>query len=94
MLELDAMQVMLETEWLDLRTDVTLVSEDTYWRLYFTIGDTYGDDVRGGDKGGGHVCWQGGWKWMTINEIGQKWWKSLKMNMDDIGYEEKKSLRK
>ena len=37
---------------LDLRTsftDVTLVSEDTYWRLYWEtliINDTYGGDVR------------------------------------------------
>ena len=60
MLELDAIQVMLETEWLDLRTEVTLVSEDTYWRLYWCDAGDYGDDVRGGDKGGGHVCWQGG----------------------------------
>ena len=34
--------------WTDL-TDVTLVSEDTYWRLYWEaliINDTYGGDVR------------------------------------------------
>ena len=27
-------------------TDVTLVSEDTYWRLYWVTNDTYGGDVR------------------------------------------------
>ena len=34
--------------WTEL-TDVTLVSEDTYWRLYWEtliINDTYGGDVR------------------------------------------------
>ena len=40
------------TEWVTLRTeltDVTLVSEDTCWRLYWEtliIYDTYGGDVR------------------------------------------------
>ena len=40
------------SEWVTLRTeltDVTLVSEDTYWRLYWEtliISDTYGGDVR------------------------------------------------
>ena len=52
----DALEVMLVsqwvTEWVTLRaklTDVTLVSEDTYWRLYWEaliINDTYGGDVR------------------------------------------------
>ena len=38
--------------WVTLRTDltdVTLVSEDTYWRLYWElliINDSYGGDVR------------------------------------------------
>ena len=40
------------SQWVTLRTeltDVTLVSEDTYWRLYWEtliINDTYGGDVR------------------------------------------------
>ena len=40
------------SQWVTLRTeltDVTLVSEDTYWRLYLEtliINDTYGGDVR------------------------------------------------
>ena len=52
----DALEVMLVSEWVSqsvtLRTeltDVTLVSEDTYWRLYWVtliINDTYGGDVR------------------------------------------------
>ena len=52
----DALEVMLVSQWvsqlLTLRaelTDVTLVSEDTYWRLYWEaliINDTYGGDVR------------------------------------------------
>ena len=41
--------------------DVTLVSEDTYWSLYWCDpGDTYGDDFRGDDWGGGLGGWQGG----------------------------------
>ena len=53
----DALEVIVSvSEWvcqlLTLRTeltDVTLVSEDTYWRLYWMpliINDTYGGDVR------------------------------------------------
>ena len=34
-----------------------------------------------------------GWQLMRLGKNGWKWWKSLKMNMDDIGYE-KNSLRK
>ena len=53
----DALEVIVSvSEWVSesvtLRTeltDVTLVSEDTYWRLYWEtliINDTYGGDVR------------------------------------------------
>ena len=51
----DALEVMLVSEWVSQwhcwteLTDVTLVSEDTYWRLYWEaliINDTYGGDVR------------------------------------------------
>ena len=49
----DALEVIVSvSEWVTLRTeltDVTLVSEDTYWRLYWEtliINDTYGGDVR------------------------------------------------
>ena len=52
----DALEVVLVSEWVSewvtLRTeltDVTLVSEDTYWRLCWEtliINDTYGGDVR------------------------------------------------
>ena len=53
----DALEVIVSvtewvSEWVTLRTeltDVTLVSEDTYWRLYWEtliISDTYGGDVR------------------------------------------------
>ena len=53
----DALEVIVwVSEWVSqsvtLRTeltDVTLVSEDTYWRLYWMtliINDTYGGDVR------------------------------------------------
>ena len=49
----DALEVIVSlSELLTLRTeltDVTLVSEDTYWRLYWEtliINDTYGGDVR------------------------------------------------
>ena len=49
----DALEVIVSlSEWVTLRTeltDVTLVREDTYWRLYWEtliINDTYGGDVR------------------------------------------------
>ena len=49
----DALEVIVSlSHWVTLRTeltDVTLVSEDTYWRLYWEtliINDTYGGDVR------------------------------------------------
>ena len=51
----DALEVMLVSQWVSQwhcwteLTDVTLVSEDTYWRLYWEaliINDTYGGDVR------------------------------------------------
>ena len=48
----DAIEPTWVSHWLTLRTeltDVTLVSEDTYWRLYWEtliINDTYGGDVR------------------------------------------------
>ena len=53
----DALEVIVSlsesvSQWVTLRTDltdVTLVSEDTYWRLYWElliINDTYGGDVR------------------------------------------------
>ena len=48
----DALEVIVWVSeshcWTEL-TDVTLVSEDTYWRLYWEaliINDTYGGDVR------------------------------------------------
>ena len=51
----DALEVMLVSQWVSQwhcwtkLTDVTLVSEDTYWRLYWEtliINDTYWGDVR------------------------------------------------
>ena len=49
----DALEVIVSlSEWVTLRTeltDVTLVSEDTYWGLYWEtliFNDTYGGDVR------------------------------------------------
>ena len=38
---------------------MTIPSED-FTDVTLAIGDTYVDDLREGDKGGGHVCWQGG----------------------------------
>ena len=62
----DPLEVMSVSRWVTLRTeltDVTLVSEDTYWGLFdvtLAIGDTYGDYVRGNDGGAGYGGWQGG----------------------------------
>ena len=53
---------MLLSDWLSEPTDANLVIEDTYCILYWydlAIGDTYGDDVRGGG------CW---WWWMKMDE--------------------------